>query len=108
LRRLGEEKKEKYVYESDDRTKEFNLKAFYKGHDYARKINPRHLSLLDRNSRMMVLEIDEVRRKIKDRKSVATSGEVEAMPDLVRPNAAVKPDNASGVNGKDFDKEKPL
>ena len=69
IKTLSQEQKDKYVHELQDmcdlgQLKNFNLKAFYKGHDYARIINPDHLSLLDEDSASMVLKIDGIRKEI--------------------------------------------
>lgn len=57
---LSTDKKDKYVKTTFFKP-ELNMKAFYKGHDLARKLNPNHLELLDEKTRQLVLEIDQIR-----------------------------------------------
>lgn len=53
---ISEEKYEKYVQEFDG--KDFNLKSFYKGHDYARWFNEEHISLLNKSTKNVIDDID--------------------------------------------------
>ncbi len=68
-----------------------NLKAWFKGHDYARKINPSHLDLLDDYNRKLFLRIDERRREIK---ANAGMPEAETGDDLFRGAEIDLPDNS--------------
>lgn len=63
--RLSESKKNSYIFH-DDRSSKHNLKAFYKGHQYAEIINADHKNLLQQNSRRLVDDIDENRRARKE------------------------------------------
>ncbi len=72
IENLSEEKRIKYVRDLKDENdleagevKQINLKAFYKGHFYANKLNPEHLNLLDDTTKKKVLEIDHTRREAK-------------------------------------------
>ncbi len=71
--RLDEEQKAKYVHDvsqKDIQPFSANLKAFYKGHFYARKLNPDHMDLIDKKSREVVLKIDGIRHRIKEEKAL--------------------------------------
>ncbi len=68
-----------------------NLKAWFKGHDYARKINPSHLDLLDDYNRKLFLRIDERRREIKANVGMP---EAETGDDLFRGADIDLPDNS--------------
>ncbi len=59
---MQKDKSLKYVHNSNG-TK--NLKSFYKGHDYARKINPNHMLLLNEETRKLVEKIDKIRAQAK-------------------------------------------
>lgn len=52
------------IFKFDDNGN-INLKAWYKGHDYARKINPNHLELLDGYNRDLFLAIDKKRHHLR-------------------------------------------
>jgi len=94
---LEKEKVKKYVHEvAQDgiRRRRLNLKAFYKGHCYARKINPNHLELIDDKTREMVLKIDAIRREIKEKKSLSKKDDIEEI-DL--PDASVRGASLQGA-----------
>ncbi len=93
LRALTGEKREKYGHSIPQLNyKCLNLKAFYKGHDYARRINPFHLDLLSKNTRDLILKIDKKRQGIKIAKA-------QVNPDL--PSAAVKPVDNTSLQDRD-------
>ena len=76
---LSDEKKEKYVKFLDSFDKDVNLKAFYKGHDYARKINPKHLDLLDEKTRKIIEEIDLIRKSFKEKEGDSHFGDDDVL-----------------------------
>lgn len=98
LKALTEEKRGEYAHSIPQLNyKCLNLKAFYKGHDYARKINPSHLDLLDRNSRELILKIDKKRQEIK----IAKAQHSEDLPS----SSLASVDN---ISLRDHDKESQM
>ncbi|HLD77280.1 MAG TPA: hypothetical protein VI861_04025, partial [Rickettsiales bacterium] len=59
-------------FQLDDEGK-YNLKAWYKSHDYARKINSNHLALLPQQDRDLILAIDVKRGKMAAPSIIPTS-----------------------------------
>ena len=79
--KLSESKKNSYIFH-DDRSSKHNLKAFYKGHQYAEIINEDHKNLLQQNSRRLVDDIDENRRarKASEREWPGVDSEIKIEP----------------------------
>ncbi len=73
---MSEEQKTKYVTKYKisrsflpSELKDVNMGLFYKGHKLACLLNDEHLEFISKESRKLVLEIDEKRREIKEKKA---------------------------------------
>ena len=89
--RLSESKKNSYIF--DDRGSKHNLKAFYKGHQYAEIINKYHRNLLQEESLVVVEKIDENRlaRKKSERQWETRESEINIDPTTSIKALMVKP-----------------
>ncbi len=78
LSSMSEEKHAKYVHKVNG--DHLNLKSLYKGHDYARKINPNHMSLLNEKTKKTVEEIDAIRAIFRGDRNVSGLRYPQARP----------------------------
>lgn len=97
---LPQDKKKKYVLGGLEGV---NRKAIYKGHDYARLINPRHRELLGEETRDVLQFVDQAReaaKKARQIEPVVTSSEVTPpLPQVPQPPLPQVSDPDAALSG---------
>ena len=91
-KKLSDGKVGSYIF-YDERGSKHNLKAFYKGHQYAEIINKDHKELLEQNSRTVVGEIYKNRRvrKESERQWTRVNSEINIEPSTSIKAVMIKP-----------------